>query len=227
MNKPFSSPSVENKCNWSESWGRLASPTRRSIYFSRDIVVDIELSQVRANTVAAMDKGAIMVSFMPTEEDCRQGSNKTTDEFLFVIDCSGSMESEDKIGLASKAMLLFLKSLPVGCRFNIIRFGDRFTSLFSDEVTHEYNETSMQCAESMIKSMKADLGGTELREPLLWLKKNKPAAGCVRQIFLLTDGEVTNVSVVTNICRGMAVYTRIFSFGLGHSVSTAFRCVCT
>ncbi len=162
-----------------------------------------------------------MISFMPNEHDCRQSSDNITSEFLFVIDCSGSMEDENKIGLARTAMLLFLKSLPVGCLFNIVRFGSSYSSLFSDQVTREYNQTTMCQAESLIKSMKADLGGTELLEPLRWLQKSKPPSGCVRQIFLLTDGEVSNVDQVINLCRDMAEFTRIFSFGLGHSVSDA------
>ena len=40
------------------------------------------------------------------------------------------MEDENKIGLARQAMLLFLKSLPVNCHFNIIRFGSEYKSLF-------------------------------------------------------------------------------------------------
>ncbi|CAF1523833.1 unnamed protein product [Rotaria sp. Silwood1] len=79
----------------------------------------------------------------------------------------------------------------------------------------------MSQAETLIKDMKADLGGTELLMPLRWLKENKPLTSGVRQIFLLTDGEVSNVTEVTNLCREMSEYTRIFSFGLGHSPSRA------
>ncbi|CAF4344762.1 unnamed protein product, partial [Rotaria magnacalcarata] len=58
-----------------------------------------------------------MASFTPTEEDCQRVMNNTdmTNEFIFVVDCSGSMEDENRIGLAREAMLLFLKSLPVNC----------------------------------------------------------------------------------------------------------------
>jgi hypothetical protein len=180
------------------------------------------LSEVRKNTIAAIDNSAVMISFIPSEQDCQQTSDYVTNEFFFVIDCSGSMESEDKIGLARKAMLLFLKSLPINCRFNIIRFGSSFSALFNDQVVREYNETNMRQAEGMIKSMQADLGGTELLAPLNWLKQNKSATSCTRQIFLLTDGEVSNVNQVTDLCREMSTYTRIFSFGLGHSVNKSF-----
>ncbi|CAF3638431.1 unnamed protein product [Rotaria sp. Silwood1] len=199
----------------------LVTFSQKTAQLDRDIIVDIELSRARTNTIAAIEKGALMVSFMPNEEDCQRVSNNVMNEFLFVIDCSGSMEDNNKIGLARKAMLLFLKSLPVKCRFNIIRFGSNFAPLFNDQVTREYNEKNMSQAQALIQSMKADLGGTELLEPLVWLKKNDPSVGFVRQVFLLTDGEVSNVDQVINLCGDMAACTRIFSFGLGHSPSRA------
>ena len=55
--------------------------------------------------------------------------------------------------------------------------------------------------------------------PLQWLKDNSPSEGRARQIFLLTDGEVSNVTEVLDLCRSMASSTRIFSFGLGQSPS--------
>jgi hypothetical protein len=192
---------------------------RKHLFCSRDIIVDVELSEVRKNTIAAIDNRAVMISFIPTEQDYQSHRENVTEEFLFVIDCSGSMAGEDKIGLVCKAMLLFLKSLPTNCSFNIVRFGSSFEALFKDQVVRKYNEKNMREAEKLIKGMKADLGGTELLSPLQWLKNNKPSTNGVRQIFLLTDGEVSNVTNVTNVCREMATYTRIFSFGLGHSVS--------
>jgi hypothetical protein len=61
-----------------------------------------------------------MISFMPSEQDCQRNSNDVTNEFLFVVDCSGSMNEENKTGLARTAMRLFLKSVPVDCRIVIL-----------------------------------------------------------------------------------------------------------
>lgn len=129
----------------------------------RDILVDIELTENRSNTIVAVEPGAIMASFTPTEDDCRRvlNSNNLTNEFIFIIDCSGSMDSENKIGLARQAMLVFLKSLPVGCRFNIIQFGSTHKALF-DNITVVYNKRNVESAERQIHDMKANLGGTEL-----------------------------------------------------------------
>jgi hypothetical protein len=55
--------------------------------------------------------------------------------------------------------------------------------------------------------------------PLQWLEENPPVQGRARQIFLLTDGEISNVDQVLDLCRTMATSTRIFSFGLGSSPS--------
>jgi hypothetical protein len=110
----------------------------------------------------AVEPGAVMAAFIPTEEECRQAWEKDLiNEFIFVVDCSGSMQNENKIGLAQQAMLLFLKSLPVNCHFNIVRFGTQYRTLFND-ITAIYNETNAQEAEQLIKQLKADLGGTEL-----------------------------------------------------------------
>ena len=56
-------------------------------------------------------------------------------------------------------------------------------------------------------------------KPLEWIGENSPIEGRSRQIFLLTDGEISNVTEVLDLCRSMASSTRIFSFGLGKSPS--------
>ncbi len=54
-----------------------------------------------------------------------------------------------------------------------------------------------------------------------WLKEHWPVKGRSRQIFLLTDGEISDVSAVLDLGRSMASSTHIFSFGLGMSPSRA------
>ncbi|CAF4923370.1 unnamed protein product, partial [Rotaria sp. Silwood1] len=193
---------------------------QQNTHLDRDILLDIELASNHSNTIVAVEQGAVMASFIPTKEDCQCAMNnmKTTNEFMFVIDCSGSMKDDNKIGLVRQAMLLFLKSLPMNCHFNIIRFGTNYETLFK-EITAVYNEQNAQKAEKLINNLQADLGGTELLRPLQWLEQYSPEEGRARQIFLLTDGEISNVNEVLDLCRSMATSTRIFSFGLGYSPS--------
>jgi hypothetical protein len=141
---------------------------QQNTHLDRDILLDAILSEKRSNTIIAVEPGAVMAAFTPSEEDCQRAINDTeiTNEFIFVVDCSGSMEDENKIGLARQAMLLFLKSVPVNCHFNIVRFGSAHQALFK-EITAVYNEENTQKAEQLTKNMKADLGGTELVSILL------------------------------------------------------------
>jgi len=194
----------------------------------RDIILDIHLLN-QQNTILAIEKYnqnhlAIMTSFIFTKEDCQKVLNKNNNiinnEFIFIVDCSGSMNEENKINLARQAMILFLKSLPMNCQFNIVRFGSKYQTLFR-QITEQYNEINVKHAQQFIRSMSADLGGTELLEPLEWLNTQPPSTNHSRQIFLLTDGEISNVTEVMDLCRTMSISSRIFSFGLGRSPSRA------
>ena len=158
----INSPSHPIQVDFAQAAFYLITLSQANTHLDRDILINIELSSKRTNSIAAVEPGAVMAVFTPTEEDCRHGSkDEQTNEFLFVVDCSGSMQDENKIGLARQAMLLFLKSLPVDCYFNVIRFGSTHKNLFP-EVTAIYNESNACKAEQLINEMKADLGGTEL-----------------------------------------------------------------
>ena len=131
-----------------------------------------------------MGAPAVMFSFFPEFD-----SNRAACEFIFLVDRSGSMRGS-YIQSASETLVLFLKSLPPGCTFNIIGFGSRFTSLFPDAVA--YNQEHLDTAISHTESMNADLGGTELLSPLQHIFRQPVSPGLPRQVFVLTDGSVSN-----------------------------------
>ncbi|CAF1442475.1 unnamed protein product [Rotaria sordida] len=192
---------------------------QKNTYLDRYILLDIKLSDKRANTFVVVESNAAMAAVTPFEEDCYLTlNNRQTNEFIFILDCSGSMKNENKIGLAREAMLYFIRNLPMNCYFNIIKFGAKYSCLFN-ESTASYNNINIRIAEKFISQIRADLGGTEILAPLQWLERHPPPIDRSRQVFLLTDGEVSNVSEVLELCRSMASSTRIFSFGLGASPS--------
>lgn len=85
---------------------------------------------------------------------------------------------------------LFLKSLPADCYFNIVGFGSHYAALFP-EGSMKYDGESLQQAMNYANSMQADMGGTEIVEPLKSIYDTKPRDGYKRQVIVLTDGEVS------------------------------------
>ncbi|CAF0876802.1 unnamed protein product [Rotaria sp. Silwood1] len=209
--------------------GQSIDVSSMAIALDRDIILDIDLPDNRPLTRFAIEqysdtsKYAVLLAFTPRLSDfikITNGKDTLNTEFIFIVDCSGSMTEDNRIGLAREAMLLFIRSLPVGAHFNIIRFGSNFDILFKNEtLTAVYDEQTAKEAEKLTRSMQADFGGTELLEPLKHLNDHPPIKDRSRQIFLLTDGEISNTNEVIELCRSMASTTRIFSFGLGHSPS--------
>ncbi len=68
------------------------------------------------------------------------------------------------IELAVEALKLFLHSLPLGSKFNVVSFGSKFTKLFPASVV--YNELNLKIAVFLVSKYTADMGGTEILDPL-------------------------------------------------------------
>ena len=135
-----------------------------------------------------MSNPAVMLNFFPNFANIEAAC-----EFVFVVDRSGSMRGS-YIRSARETLVLFLKSLPEGSYFNIIGFGSSYKTLFHDTVP--YNKRHLEKAIKHAQQMEADLGGTELLTPLEYVFRVKPRSGYSRQLFVLTDGSVSN----TNAC---------------------------
>lgn len=73
-----------------------------------------------------MANPVVMLNFFP---EFKNPESSEVGEFVFVIDRSGSMGGSRMNG-AKTTLLLFLKSLPDGCFFNVVGFGSSFTKLF-------------------------------------------------------------------------------------------------
>lgn len=144
--------------------------------------------------VGFMGSLAVMVSFfpkIPETDDCC--------EFIFLVDRSGSMAGSF-IRSAGETLVLFLKSLPEGSYFNIIGFGSGYESLFPSSVP--YTQENLDKATTHAQNIVADLGGTEILEPLKYIFNKCPQMkGLSRQIFLLTDGSVSNARVCIDVVR--------------------------
>lgn len=158
------------------------------------------------------------------EEEKKQDSLRFSD-FVFLIDRSGSMNGAP-IALAVRALKVFLHSLPIGCTFNVVSFGSQFEFLSPKPI--EYNDETLEQVSAIVTHFKADMGGTELYQPLKEIFSTTPKQERVRQVFLLTDGAVSNTKDVLKIIKGACQgkdqsgggLTKVHTFGLGSGVST-------
>ena len=136
--------------------------------------------------------------------------------FIFLIDQSGSM-SGNAIKVASKALLLFLQSLPAGSFYQIIGFGSRYKKY--DEEPKEYNQENIKKSIKLIERIEADLGGTNIYEPLKDIYDSFKVYDKIllpKNIFLLTDGEIENKSDTLSIIEKNNNKFSIYSIGIGN-----------
>ena len=77
----------------------------------------------------------------------------------------------------------------------------------------------LTCMCAHCTDMQADLGGTEILQPLQDVLGSKLIAGYTRQVFVLTDGEVSNTAEVIECVRRHQGTARLFALGLGEGAS--------
>ena len=150
-----------------------------------------------------MGSPAVMINFYP-----KFSNVETACEFVFLVDRSGSMRGS-YIQSARETLVLFLKSLPEGNYFNIVGFGSSYQQLFPKSVA--YDEQNLDKAIQHAQGMDADLGGTELLEPLKFIFGMKPQSGYPRQIFVLTDGSVSNSDACIQLMKRNVQNARLIS----------------
>ncbi|TRY77620.1 hypothetical protein DNTS_005775 [Danionella cerebrum] len=185
-----------------------------------------EAGDATAEQGSLMADPMLMLSVYP-EFPADMMLSKATGEFIFLVDRSGSMDcrmhrgsdASNRIQSARDTLLLLLKSLPMGCFFNIIGFGSDFQSFFPQSVL--YDEATMEEALKRVQEMKADMGGTEILIPLKHIYSQRCLPEHPRQLFIFTDGEVCNTKDILDLVKSQSLSHRCFSFGIGEGASSA------
>lgn len=186
---------------------------------NRAVVIEAELAK-EAGAKAWAEEGLVpeekfvAVSFLP-EFEVEELDAVPAREVVFVLDCSGSMEGPS-IEQAKRALALCLKCLNEGDRFNICRFGDRHEMMKPGSVL--YTQATLDGALMYLGKTRADLGGTELYAPLEEVLRGAGRER-LREIVVLTDGQVTNEPALVKLAGGFRGRARIFSFGIGPASS--------
>jgi hypothetical protein len=156
-------------------------------------------------------KAYVLVSFRPKLE-----AGFAASEVVFLVDRSGSMQGPSILE-ARKALELALRELRPGCFFNIVGFGNRHSALFPE--SRPIGAETLASALPYVKSMDGDMGGTEILPALKFVLDAPPQEGLPRQVFVVTDGEVSNTDAVIELVRHHGARTRVFAFGIGASPS--------
>ncbi|OAX82824.1 hypothetical protein ACJ72_02828 [Emergomyces africanus] len=98
-------------------------------------------------------------------------------EIVFIIDRSGSMSGN--IVTLQAALKIFLKSLPIGVKFNICSFGSSHSFMWKK--SRAYDASSLKAALKYVESVAADCGGTEMLRPVQATVENIRDPGLKRQ----------------------------------------------
>ncbi|USW53747.1 Putative von Willebrand factor, type A, VIT domain, von Willebrand factor A-like domain superfamily [Septoria linicola] len=139
-------------------------------------------------------------------------------EVVFIADQSGSMSGVKNAALVT-ALKVFLKSLPVGVRFNVCAFGNAFQFLW--DTSQAYNEENVQRAIAHVEGFRANFGGTELLKPIQAAFK-RHLGDMPLEILVLTDGQIWQEEDVFQHVNNEienGVDARVFTLGIGTDVS--------
>lgn len=146
-------------------------------------------------------------------------------DYLFVVDTSGSMASDDKMAQARKALKYCIDVLKPEDRFNVVRFATTVDSY--EQKLSAVNDTTRKAAHAWIDKLEAR-GGTNIHDALetalKYRGKNDETSRLLTVIFLTdgvpTVGETTVDGILKVLPAADAEITRVFTFGLGNDVNT-------
>ncbi|XP_071477881.1 protein mono-ADP-ribosyltransferase PARP4-like [Diadema antillarum] len=134
-------------------------------------------------------------------------------EIVLLLDCSTSMKGQPKED-AKKLSKLILEMLPSQSQFNVIAFGTDFTEVFPSVVrNHRYQiDEAVDFIERSSSSVGG--GGSEAWRPLRSLSLLPPAKNRTRNVFLVSDGHLTNEKFTLLVAAEHRHENRIFTFGV-------------
>ena len=178
-------------------------------FFSADNQVSTE------NNIGIFSGKYGSIKFVPSK-DREKIEDHSGEEFIFVVDSSGSM-SGDPIKLAAQCLIIFIKSLPKDCYFNVIQFGTNYVPLFGRPV--KYTNENADKALNLAKKLCSDLHNTNLYQPLKYIFSHPLTENDkLRRVFVLTDGEVNDKSEVISLVDNNSKTTMCSAIGIGNCV---------
>ncbi|XP_068517186.1 von Willebrand factor A domain-containing protein 5A-like [Anas acuta] len=142
----------------------------------------VESRDPKAAPGSLLGDPVVMVTLKPSIPEVVPSTGQLG-EFLFLIDCSLFQDAQN-------TLLFLLKSLPVGCYFNIYSFGATFKAFYPQSV--EYTQESMDNAVRRLSSICPDLGGCDLLGLLKTIYSTPLLHEHPRQLFIFIQRKVSS-----------------------------------
>jgi Ca-activated chloride channel homolog len=139
-------------------------------------------------------------------------------DVVFILDTSGSMDGQSIIQ-AKAALAAALERLRPEDRFEVIRFSDDFTSMFSGFV--QADPQMRAAARRKLAGFRAE-GGTEMLPALEHALALPVTEGRLFQILFLTDAAVGNEAQVFDRIATQLGPRRLFTIGIGSAPNDYF-----
>ena len=148
------------------------------------------------------------------KESEEEEEDLTPSLFIFLIDQSYSMEGHS-MEVASKALILFLQSLPAGSYYQLIGFGSDYEKY--DKIPKEYTQQNIKESIKFIEKLEANKGCTDIYSPLksIYDSNDYDNINLPKNIFLLTDGEIDDKDKTLRIIEENSNEFFIYSIGIG------------
>ncbi|NXN40150.1 VMA5A protein, partial [Rhinoptilus africanus] len=124
---------------------------------------------------------------------CSCSADGVSGKLLHVARCSAKLpylSSAPPSICLQNTLLFLLKSLPLGCYFNIYSFGATFNAFYLQSV--EYKQESMDSAVGRISSICPDLGGCDLLGLLRFIYNTPLLHGHARQLFIFIQRKISS-----------------------------------
>lgn len=139
-------------------------------------------------------------------------------EIIFIADRSGSMRGN--IPTLISALKVFLKSIPIGCMFNICSFGSDYEFLW--DKSQLYDEDTLSQAIKYVSNFSANFGGTETMKAVMACFE-KRYRRMPTELMLLTDGDIWSQQSIFDYISEQTKSgdVRIFPIGIGGGVSSS------
>jgi len=95
------------------------------------------------------------------------------------------MGMNNRMKITNDAVVLFLQSLPSGCKFGMLGFGS--DCFWCDGEINDYNNKTKEIAIGEAKQFDSTYGGTDILSPLV-TASTLESGQYKKRIFVLTDG---------------------------------------